>query len=175
MIKTILQLDAAKATAALDAAISQAALPPAAATSSTDPHGSRQGDVAMETPSEAPVSTVFMRMDTDELEPPDLVTTYAPGLEEPSMFDADSATVFSAQIWPAVEKKLDTMSPAELEEAKREVRAEEWRKMMEAHQARSFTGIAGHWQVEGIPGALEGTPMILSFADDGRVLANSMR
>ncbi|MFM7988087.1 MAG: hypothetical protein ACKPKO_53115, partial [Candidatus Fonsibacter sp.] len=48
-------------------------------------------------------------------------------------------------------------------------------KMMEAHQARSYSGIAGHWQVESIPSALEGTPMILSIADDGRVLANSMR
>ncbi|MFM7986014.1 MAG: hypothetical protein ACKPKO_42540, partial [Candidatus Fonsibacter sp.] len=91
------------------------------------------------------------------------------------MFDADCATVLSAQVWPPVEKKLDMMSSAELEEAKREVCAEEWRKLMEAHQARSFTGIAGHWQVESIPSALEGTPMILIIAEDGRILANSMR
>ncbi|MFM7977806.1 MAG: hypothetical protein ACKPKO_00690, partial [Candidatus Fonsibacter sp.] len=38
VVQTILQLDAAKAAATLDAAISQAALPPAAATSSSDPH-----------------------------------------------------------------------------------------------------------------------------------------
>ncbi|MFM7988669.1 MAG: hypothetical protein ACKPKO_56090, partial [Candidatus Fonsibacter sp.] len=47
--------------------------------------------------------------------------------------------------------------------------------MMDAHQARSISGAAGNWQVEGMPISLEGTPMILSIADGGRVLANSMR
>ena len=64
--QTIVQL---KADADLEKALASAQRPSAPATSSSDPHGSRQGEVQMETvetPSEAPVSTAFMHVDTEE-------------------------------------------------------------------------------------------------------------
>jgi hypothetical protein len=116
----------------------------------------------------------FMQMDVDEeeqsgvIEPPDFATSYDVP-EEPSMHDPDSATLLSKQVWAAAEKNLDTMTPAELEEIKHKTCAEEWRKMVEQHRAaQPTTGMAGDRQVEGMP-------MILSLADDGRLLQNTMR
>ena len=85
------------------------------------------------------------------------------------MHDPDSATLLSKQIWAAAEKSLDSMTPAELEEIKHKTCAEEWRKMVEPHQTSQPTsGMTGDRQVEGMP-------MILSLADDGRLLQNTMR
>jgi hypothetical protein len=97
-----------KADADLDKALASARRSPAPATSSSDPHGSRQGEVQMdivETPSEAPVSMTFMQMDVDEeellqfgvIEPPDFVTSYDVP-EEPLMHDLDRATLLSKQV-----------------------------------------------------------------------------
>ena len=145
--QTLGQMNLAKAVASLPGA-------PAAATSSTDPHGSRQGEVqgeTVETPSEAPVPMSFMKMDVDddEIEPPDLVTAYDKP-EEPLMHDLDSATLLSKQVWAAAEKSLDTMTPAELEEIKHKTCAEEWQKMVEQHRTTQSVGLTGDRQVEGM-------------------------
>ena len=168
----------AKAETELNEAVAQAILPPALATSSSDPHGSRQGDVemeTMETPSEAPVATVFMQVDTDDdrrhpddADPPEYAAEHSATLEEPSMFDTDSATLLSPQVWSVAEKNLESMTAAELEDIKRKTCAEEWRNMVELHQVQPVPEVTGDRQVEG-------TPMILSIADGGRVIANAMR
>ena len=142
--QTLVQLNMAKADTELNEAVAQAILPPARATSSSDPHGSRQGDVemeTMETPSEAPVATVFMQVDTDDgrrrpddAHPPQYAAEYSATLEEPSMFDTDSATLLSPQVWSVAEKNLESMTAAELEDIKRKTCAEEWRNMVELHQ-----------------------------------------
>ena len=67
--QTLMQLEISKAEADLEKAVASVQRTPASATSSSDPHGSRQGEVQMdtvETPSEAPVSTTFMHVDTEE-------------------------------------------------------------------------------------------------------------
>ncbi len=72
-----MQLEAPKSAIALDDAVSKAA---AGAANSSDPRGSRQGDAEMQTSSDAPVAAVeFMRMDTEEAEPPELMSTYTAG------------------------------------------------------------------------------------------------
>ena len=58
--QTLMQLEISKAEADLEKAVASVQRTPAPATSSSEPHGSRQGEVQMdtvETPSEAPVST----------------------------------------------------------------------------------------------------------------------
>ncbi|MFM7981065.1 MAG: hypothetical protein ACKPKO_17280, partial [Candidatus Fonsibacter sp.] len=122
----------------------------------------------MVTPSDAPVATAFMRIDTEEVEPPELATRYGMDLEEPSMFDPECSFVLSPQVWSTVEKNLDSMSTDELDDIKRKDCAEEWRKMMETHHAHLVAEVVGDRY-------FEGKPMILSMADGGRVLANSLR
>ena len=75
----------------------------------------------------------------------------------------------SKQVWAAAEKILDSMTLAELEEIKHKTCAEEWRHMVEQHDiSQPTSGVTGDRRVEGMP-------MILSLADDGRLLQNTMR
>ncbi|MFM7986147.1 MAG: hypothetical protein ACKPKO_43230, partial [Candidatus Fonsibacter sp.] len=98
---TVQQLELEKGAAELAAAVSGIHQPSAPATSSVDPHGSRQGDAEMGMSSDTPAPSAF-KVDA-ETELPELAAEYNLDLEEPSMFDPENATVLSPQIWPTVE------------------------------------------------------------------------
>ena len=90
-------------------------------------------------------------------------------MERPSAFEVASSTLLSVETWPLVEGQVANASAADREDIRRSACATEWQDTLVKRRAPEVLKRAAGDRL------VEGEPMVVQVADNGRFMQNTMR